>query len=313
VVAPLEETAFSIALYLSYLLEAGFKVKSNPKMKDKRESIEQRLKAVPWSLPISNVLSELAECIKIDFKHFSETNYLSKIGGSPDMEAGAEWPLETAIKKSWKPFMGSSEEVIHRPFSFIAQIDLDEIAQLNLAENFPTSGMLYFFYCQDQSSLGDKEMDDGKWQVIHQDIPKNKLYPIRPPEDLPPASQFKEQRVELSLGYTLSYFGDFRSSLSLTDNENSLLTDIVEGDYVNQILGPSHDLIQNQIYHLPFITEDLEDFNEITSDWLLLLQIDSIEECGMNWGDLGVLYFWISVEDLQTSRFDRVWCTLQSY
>jgi len=53
-----------------------------------------------------------------------------------------------------------------------------------------------------------------------------------------------------------------------------------------------------------------------TQTWAspLLLQLDSNDkECGMMWGDCGVLYFWIRKEDLQQQRFERCWCVMQCF
>ena len=47
------------------------------------------------------------------------------------------------------------------------------------------------------------------------------------------------------------------------------------------------------------------------TDWRLLLQVDSDEQTGMMWGDMGRLYFMIHKDDLQYRRFDKVWQILQ--
>jgi len=46
-------------------------------------------------------------------------------------------------------------------------------------------------------------------------------------------------------------------------------------------------------------------------DWILLLQLDSDDTAGFMWGDLGMLYYWIRRQDLDETRFDRVWLGLQ--
>jgi hypothetical protein len=54
--------------------------------------------------------------------------------------------------------------------------------------------------------------------------------------------------------------------------------------------------------------------NELESgryDWILLLQLDSDDDAGMMWGDVGMLYFWIKREDLKKENFDNVWMILQ--
>lgn len=46
-------------------------------------------------------------------------------------------------------------------------------------------------------------------------------------------------------------------------------------------------------------------------DWILLLQIDSEEEIGFMWGDVGRLYFWIREKDLKEKNFENSWVILQ--
>jgi len=41
--------------------------------------------------------------------------------------------------------------------------------------------------------------------------------------------------------------------------------------------------------------------------WHLLATLDSDDNTAMIWGDMGVLYFFITDDDLRRQRFDRVW------
>jgi uncharacterized protein YwqG len=47
------------------------------------------------------------------------------------------------------------------------------------------------------------------------------------------------------------------------------------------------------------------------ADWLLLLQLDTDDEIGWMWGDVGTLYYWIRRQDLPAGRFDRTWMIFQ--
>lgn len=47
------------------------------------------------------------------------------------------------------------------------------------------------------------------------------------------------------------------------------------------------------------------------ADWLLLLQLDSDDEIGWMWGDVGTIYYWIRRQDLAAARFDQVWMIFQ--
>jgi uncharacterized protein YwqG len=48
-----------------------------------------------------------------------------------------------------------------------------------------------------------------------------------------------------------------------------------------------------------------------TTDWRLLLQIDTDNEAGMMWGDTGMLYFWIREQDARAGDFSKVWMVSQ--
>jgi hypothetical protein len=48
-------------------------------------------------------------------------------------------------------------------------------------------------------------------------------------------------------------------------------------------------------------------------DWRLLLQVDSEEDIGMMWGDMGRLYYWIQQDDLKRRLWTEVRVILQSH
>ncbi len=76
----------------------------------------------------------------------------SKFGGAPDVPEGFAWPL-------WNDL----------PLSFIAQINLTELAPFDIENRLPSSGLLSFFYCLNED--GDwpwGELDDvGGWRIFH--------------------------------------------------------------------------------------------------------------------------------------------------
>ena len=47
------------------------------------------------------------------------------------------------------------------------------------------------------------------------------------------------------------------------------------------------------------------------AEWMLLLQVDTDDEAGWMWGDVGTLYYWIRRPDLAAGRFDRIWMIFQ--
>jgi hypothetical protein len=47
------------------------------------------------------------------------------------------------------------------------------------------------------------------------------------------------------------------------------------------------------------------------AEWRLLLQVDSQDEAGMMWGDVGRIYYWIKHSDLLRRDWDLSWLVLQ--
>lgn len=58
---------------------------------------------------------------------------------------------------------------------------------------------------------------------------------------------------------------------------------------------------------------EAETLRRNAGDWRLLLQVDSDSTSGMEWGDAGMLYYWIREDDLAAGRFHLVWGMHQEY
>jgi uncharacterized protein YwqG len=56
-----------------------------------------------------------------------------------------------------------------------------------------------------------------------------------------------------------------------------------------------------------------EELEPGAADWILLLQLDSEQRAGMQWGDHGRLFFWIRRQDLERCDFSNVWMLLECY
>ncbi|RYD63060.1 MAG: DUF1963 domain-containing protein [Verrucomicrobiaceae bacterium] len=48
-------------------------------------------------------------------------------------------------------------------------------------------------------------------------------------------------------------------------------------------------------------------------DWRLLLQVDSDDDLGLMWGDVGMVYFWVREQDARSGDFSRSWMILQCH
>jgi uncharacterized protein YwqG len=254
----------------------------------------------------------------------------SRIGGCPDLPPGVSWPSDRGYqKKVKKKFFFFGKKVERReplPLSFIAQINLAEVAPFDPENLLPKTGILYFFYSAEQDSWGFDPKDVDQFSVIYYDGDLTTLSATAFPEDLPPHARFKagalEMRSEISLpSYTHEVYDKF------SEAENDLIWENVDPvENRNQLLGHSDNIQGEMELECELVTNGLycgdpsgyhhpkaRKLAPNAKNWRLLLQIDSNDENEMMWGDAGRLYFWIRKEDLENRCFDRTWCILQCF
>ena len=227
----------------------------------------------------------------------------SKIGGSPDLPDNVKWP--TCDDKY---------------LLFLAQINLEEIANLQSANELPKKGLLYFFYKDDLSINGDSLEHQKGFKVMyikdsthlrrrqnptkaelktHIDFPSCKLKFIEA-WSLPDSS-WPGVREQLS-GDDFSRLSDFRSP---PKSRTKLL------GYANEIQGA----MEGSLEWLLGIKSNkwAENCLEGAKNWRLLFQLDSESEAMMMFGDTGRLYFWIKEFDLKSGNLEEAWMMLQYY
>ena len=153
---------------------------------------------------------------------------------------------------------------------------------------------------------------------------------VAPPADL--AAEFQLHRVPVQsrpIGSLPSWERRPVEELALTDAEHETLTDLSEqvfggrphhqvGGFPMPVQGDSMELecqlASNGIYiGTPdaFRSPAAEAIKRGAEDWRLLLQVDSDDDLGAMWGDVGTLYFWIREADARAGNFDRVWLVLE--
>lgn len=212
-----------------------------------------------------------------------------------------------------------------QPLSFVAQLDLSKLPLVQTL-GLPEDGSLFFFYDADELPWGFDPKDRGCSQVIYVPSPLTANGLRAPHRDLDEEARFKGFALVATFEVTLPGlnsgllrdFGatkeEFEAYWKLIDPKGPLHR---IGGHPNEIQGPlglEAQLVSNGIY-----CGDAKGYEEGrkrgldsgSSDWLLLLQVDSEEQAGMMWGDMGRLYFMIHKDDLQHRRFDKVWLILQ--
>lgn len=273
----------------------------------------------PFNLfQVSRAKTDLAQVLKENSKksiHLIEANEVSfsKIGGLPDLPKHCTWPEYKGL-----------------PMSFVIQLKFSEINVGSYLEEYPSEGLLYLFYAQDQSTWGFDPTDKGSWKTIF--IPNENAVLEIPllPKNLPDESIFSEKQVAGNMIQTFPCIYDGRlTRYSMSEKLKDEYDEYIRKPFNNypehQIGGEAHPqqnpemniechLVSNGVYcgspegyKDPRVAELLEQ----EYDWVLLLQIDSDEDVSMMWGDLGMLYLWIKRDDLINRNFENTWMILQ--
>lgn len=240
----------------------------------------------------------------------------TKIGGQPKANSQFKWP-------SWQ---GKS-------LSFVMQINFSEVNLNGKIPNLPNSGLLYVFYVGDQSTWGLDQKDAGSWKILYAQEDDD-LEIINFPSDLPKEEGFRypEKKLCSKLIKTYPAWDNEEIGLSFKNDPDDIVDEYIEWRTVNygnfsnhQIFGwpnaiqdPNMDLdcnlVTNGIYTdngIGYNDPRAKEFKKTKNDWILLLQIDSDNDIGFMWGDVGMLYFWIKKQDLEKLNFDNVWMIFQ--
>lgn len=243
----------------------------------------------------------------------------SKFGGCPDLPAGMEWCRRP------------DNDI---PLSFVAQVNFAEAAPFDTDGKLPRQGMLYFFYdCSpDGMPWGFDPEDADGWNVCYYDGDPAALTRWDAPEDLEEDDngiRFGAARMDFEARMELPSESDLTNGLAwpvgddLQDRYWEWL-DEQGDDLINKLLGHADPVQGAMELECEYVANRINcgtpegyaiakarGLNKNAARWNLLLQVDSNEEIGMMWGDLGRLYLWITDEDLAARKFEKCWLILQ--
>ena len=282
----------------------------------KTEAEKKRLKE-EWdemALGLINKVSGLTRPAVHLLNTSNKTN--SKFGGKPKVD-GSDfvWPQ-------------SGERLM----TFLAQLDLNEIAEQLEFEWLPKNGSLLFFYDIIEMPWGYDPKDRGKWKVFYQENP---AIEIDHPADYEVKTRIGEQYIKAVRIDLLPSFEDpVIENLNLTDEETDLYIEIEEhfeefnahsdlpahqvGGIALPVQGDEMEFeaehASNGVYMgdaKAYERATKEDFYAAKDKWKLLLQFDSDEQINAIWGDLGMLYFWVEAEKSKVKNFSDTWLVLQ--
>jgi len=250
--------------------------------------------------------SQARPCVRLTS---TDNSVRTRIGGRPPIQGRFEWP-------HWNG----------QPLGFVAQIELTEIQSALPIDWLPSEGRLLFFYDPEQNVWGFDPKDKGGCVVIFD--PNGEPAPsLDPPQALPDHGSFSEKNLAAASAQShpsLDRFGETVGDLSThawdaLDKQYSPPTPVHQiGGYPwpvqNDGMELESQLASNGVYvgnAEGYTSSDVEKLKDGAKDWLLLLQIDSDDEAGIMWGDIGMLYFWIRRQDAEKRDFSNVWVVLQ--
>lgn len=234
----------------------------------------------------------------------------SKIGGFPDIDSDFIWPDYNEL-----------------PLTFLCQINLSETSKFNL--ELPPNGILYFFVANWQSENYVQLINEIKVVYKESSYIQNKLSKSGLEQVEEYLIQFYEHSTVPS--YQEKVITDNRFFEQISDELDELETYVSELTYGNEdytkhhILGDPNAvqgavrmywgasvLHPEDIYHEK-MPEYIDKAQEIGSDFILLLQIDSCDHLINlpNYGD-NCLYFGILRDDLKNKDFSNVKLVIQN-
>jgi uncharacterized protein YwqG len=244
----------------------------------------------------------------------------SKFGGIPYLPARFDWPKYEG-----------------HPLDFLLQVDLADAAMYDFDDLLPRSGLLTVFYDLEEKPWGSYPSDLKKFKVVY--LPSS--VDLRPQKTSIDSDTPIEYKIGFSSMLTIpSYeshsFEKLIEGYSLSDEEIDAYIALTSKLNDLQYRTKSKDGYHRMLGHSTNVQGDMqvpaaEDMNRLflneeksysvsrnetlktgAEDWLLLLQIDSDTDAQILWSGLGMLYFWIHVNDLRNQRFDRVCMKYQS-
>lgn len=221
----------------------------------------------------------------------------TKYGGRPDVPAGFEWPVDEQ----------------GRPLSFLFQINCAEVAPFDEKTQLPEQGLLAFYFQLDDDI--DRDHMERYARVLYFDASSAMLSQADFPESLPEEYRAQEHGVKI---YRKDSYPDFEDFLYSNLNNTSFEYDQWDNyDAAREQLEPEFSeedpgLIATSLGYARLVQGSIIDDFDTN---VLLFQINSDEENpeGLMFGDCGVLYFYISRDDLYERRFDRITFEMQCY
>ena len=221
----------------------------------------------------------------------------TRFGGYPDLPQDAKWP-------SWRK----------RQLAFLGQIRTSDFRSFDTMGLLPDAGLLSFFVADtdDPDFYDDRSAD--RWRVVYTDGDAQ-LVRRTCPDDLPGSGDYIPAAVNILPALSLPHWeSKLVSSLKLNEADFESYIEahldyneaIVKAKHCHKVLGWPDTLQADVASGCPKSRG-----KRAGSEWRLLLQLDSDELLGTQWGDMGRAYFMIREADAHARRYDRAVFVIQ--
>jgi uncharacterized protein YwqG len=232
----------------------------------------------------------------------------TRLGGTPSLPPEFDWP-----------------EADGQALPFLLQVDLAEVYGV-LPSFLPASGCLFFFF-DDRRYRGGHVHDKRWWRVLFHagdptqfvQRPRSAAFDERQVylprsleavriESLPSHYRFPNEfsdHTELHsyTEFSLRPFGDSLAHHQMLGHPSSLQDGYPEFECELRTRGIDQYCDPREATVAPIL--------EASRDWRLLCQVDTDEEAGWMWGDVGTIFFWIREPDAKRLDFEKVWLTFE--
>lgn len=292
-------------------------------------TLREKLRAVTNELFAADVSARLCELARPSVRlAYGERRSETHLGGNARLQPGQAWPS----------FDGHS-------LALLVVLDLEEVSRFVVDLEIPTHGYLNFFYDPEEQVWGYEPDHKRAWRVLYADSAS--AVEIAPPTDAPSFPEIwlvAEQDLSLPdwaepdaralfpadapprralFGRRTDKQGRARRE-AYGDFEHDWRTR-KQSDYTGHQIGGWPALQQGPIWRecdlvsqgYPLGTSEQcrvaeqADVPDTQADWRLLLQVESDDDAGWMWGDLGALFFTVRSSEPAARKFDHGWMILQ--
>lgn len=265
--------------------------------------------------------------------HQSDRSTVSRLGGPAALPKGAKWPTWDA-----------------KPLSLLAVVDLEEIAAFTVDVELPQRGLLNFFYeADEQEAWGFEPSHREGWRVLYSETRAAEPAPAPDGAQVFPTIGLSATQSLSIPGWeepavsrlvprhrpkATSKLEELRTRRvrEREEQRRQAYFDLLDAwDEVIAVRGPNHQiggwprLQQAPIWReCDVVSRGLSLGNpqqandprvralrNTESDWALLLQLDTDDDVGWMWGDVGTLYYALRQSLQRPAAFADAWMVFQ--